>query len=117
MTEPGREVAPDSEVRHEDWGGEELRQRTYTRVTFAEVDLSEVVTEGSTFEECTFQGVRFNVSEHRSSAFLNCTFQRCSFFDTTFSGCKLVGSRFSDCTLDLLKVDGGDWSFAVLRGA
>lgn len=117
MAEPGREVAPDSEVRHEDWGGEQLLQRTYTRVAFVEVDLSEVVTEGALFEECVFQGVRFNVSEHRASAFVNCVFTRCSFFDAAFSGCKLVGSRFEDCAFDLLKVEGGDWSFAVLRGA
>lgn len=104
-------------MRHEDWGGEELLQRTFTRVTFVEVDLSEVVSEGSVFDECAFHGVRFNVSVHRSTAFLNCTFTRCSFFDATFSGCKLVGSRFEDCSLDLIKVLGGDWSFVALPGA
>lgn len=115
MTEPGRELAPDAEVRHEDWGGLSLAARTLTRVAFVEVDLTEVVTEGTVFEECTFRGVRFNVSEHRGSAFLNCVFTRCSFFDSTFTGCKLVGSRFADCSLDLLTVDGGDWSFVTLR--
>lgn len=106
-----------SEVRHEDWGGRELVQETFTRVAFVEVDLSEVVTQASVFQECTFRGVRFNVSTHTSTAFLNCTFTRCTFFDATFTGCKLVGSRFEDCSLDLLKVDGGDWSFVGLPGA
>lgn len=107
----------DTEVRHEDWGGEQLLQRTFTRVAFVEVDLSETVSDAAVFDECTFHGVRFNVSEHRSSAFVNCTFTRCSFFDATFTGCKLVGSRFVDCALDLLKVEGGDWSFVALPGA
>ena len=69
----------ESEVRHEDWGGRELLQETFSRVAFVEVDLSEVVTEGSVFEECTFRGVKFNVSSHTSTAFLNCTFTRCTF--------------------------------------
>jgi uncharacterized protein YjbI with pentapeptide repeats len=107
----------DSEVRHEDWGGQELLQQSFRRVAFVEVDLSEVVTDGSVFEECTFSGVRFNVSEHRSSAFVNCTFTRCSFFDASFTGCKLVGSTFRDCSFDLVKVEGGDWSFVGLPGA
>ncbi len=34
----------DGEVRHEDWGGDELGQTTYTRVLFVEVDLTEAVT-------------------------------------------------------------------------
>jgi len=117
VAEPGRELAPDSEVRHEDWGALELGPQTYSRVSFVEVDLTELVTEGTLFEECVFQGVRFNVSEHRASAFVNCVFTRCSFFDATFSGCKLVGSRFEDCAFDLLEVVGGDWSFVALRGA
>ena len=107
----------ESEVRGEDWGGRELVQETFTRVAFVEVDLSEVGTDRSVFQECTFRGVRFNVSEHRSSAFLNCTFLRCTFFDASFTGCKLTGSRFQDCTLDLLKVEGGEWSFVGLAGA
>jgi fluoroquinolone resistance protein len=115
VTEPG--PPPDSEVRDEDWGGRELLRQTYTRVAFIDVDLSEVVSEGAVFDECTFRGVRFNVSQHRSTAFLNCAFTRCSFFDTTFSGCKAVGSKFQACSFDLVKVDGGDWSFVGLRGA
>lgn len=110
-------ISTTSEVRHEDWGGRELLQETFTGVAFVEVDMSEVVTDGAVFDTCTFRGVRFNVSEHRSSAFVNCTFTRCSFFDATFSGCKLVGSTFEACSLDLLKVEGGDWSFVGLARA
>lgn len=109
--------ATDSEVRHEDWGGRQVRGETFTRVAFVEADLSEVVTEGALFDACTFQGVRFNVSEHVSSAFLNCAFARCSFFDATFTGCKLVGSTFDACSLDLLTVEGGDWSFVGMPAA
>jgi fluoroquinolone resistance protein len=104
-------------VRDEDWGGHQLLRQTFTRVSFVDADLSEVVSEGAVFEECSFRGVRFNVSQHRSTAFLNCTFTRCSFFDTTFSGCKLVGSVFKACSLDLAKVEGGDWSFVGMRSA
>jgi fluoroquinolone resistance protein len=31
--------------------------------------------------------------------------------------CKLMGSMFDDCTYNLLKVEGGDWSFVGLPGA
>ncbi len=104
-------------MRHEDWAGNEIRQETYTRVAFVEVDMTEVITEGAVFQECTFRGVKLNVSEHTSSAFLNCGFSRCSFFDASFTGCKLVGSVFKECSFDLMKVHGGDWSFVGLPGA
>jgi fluoroquinolone resistance protein len=114
-----RRPAPEtnSEVRGEDWGGREIRQETFTGVAFTEVDLSEVVTERSVFDQCHFRGVRFNVSTHTSTAFLNCRFTRCTFFDSTFTGCKLTGSVFDGCSTDLLKVVGGDWSFVGLSGA
>jgi fluoroquinolone resistance protein len=107
----------ESEVRDEDWGGREIVQETFTRVAFTEVDLSEVSTDRSVFDECHFRGVRFNVSTHTSTAFLNCRFTRCTFFDSTFTGCKLTGSVFDGCATDLLKVVGGDWSFVRLVGA
>ena len=101
-------------VDAEDWGGRRIEGETFTDVRFLEADLSEVVTVGAVFDSCTFQGVRFNGSEHQASAFVNCRFVRCSFWDVSFKGCKLVGSTFDKCQLNLLKVEGGDWSFASL---
>lgn len=106
-----------ADVAGEDWYGHELNADEYARVGFRNVDMTEVVNQGSTFTECTFRGVRFNASRHTVAAFLNCTFAECVFFDAQFEGCKLVGSQFVRCSFDLLKVDGGDWSFVGLAGA
>ncbi|MFD0891757.1 pentapeptide repeat-containing protein, partial [Streptosporangium algeriense] len=100
-----------------DWDGREMVDETYHRVLFQDVDMTEVADRGSTFEECTFASVRFNVSTHESVRFLNCTFRRCSFFDATFTDCKLTGSMFDACDYGLLKVKGGDWSYVGLPGA
>jgi uncharacterized protein YjbI with pentapeptide repeats len=61
-----------------------------------------------------FTNVRFNASEHRGAAFVNCVFERCNFFDARLTECKFVGSAFRDCAFDQLRVDGGDWSFVGL---
>ncbi len=51
------------------------------------------------------------------TAFTSCTFDTCTFFDARFVRCKLVGSTFRRCELDLVQVDGGNWSFVTLAGA
>ena len=63
---------------------------TFDSVSFIDVDMTELVDQGSTFTGCVFRGVRFNASVHNNAAFLNCTFVRCSFFDARFVGCKLL---------------------------
>lgn len=90
---------------------------TFRRVTFVDVDMSEALTRGAVFEECTFRGVRLNASRHHASAFLNCTFTRCSLFDASFTGCKALGSTFDACRFDILRIDGGDWSYVTLAKA
>jgi fluoroquinolone resistance protein len=106
-----------STVRNEDWPGRDLSGESYELVAFVDVDMMEMVNDGTVFSGCAFRGVRFNVSRHMAAAFLNCTFTRCNFFNTTFTGCKLTGSMFDGCTFELLRVDGGDWSFTGLPGA
>lgn len=115
----GGHAAPEttSTISGEDWYGRRIEGETFERVLFADVDLTEAVTNGATFTECTFRGVRFNVSEHTATAFVNCTFTRCNFFEASFKGCKTVGSMFDGCSFDLLSVDGGDWSFTGFPGA
>ncbi|MEV1176216.1 pentapeptide repeat-containing protein, partial [Nonomuraea sp. NPDC049784] len=100
-----------------DWDSIEISGESYRRVLFQDVDMTELADHGSSFEECHFSNVRFNVSVHDDARFLNCTFTRCSFFDATFDGCKLTGSMFDGCTYGLLKVEGGDWSYVSLPNA
>jgi uncharacterized protein YjbI with pentapeptide repeats len=107
----------DSEVSHADWEGEDLSGREHTRVAFSDVDLTDATNRGAVFTECAFRDCRFNGSSHTDAAFVNCTFTRCRFFDVTFTNCKLVGSMFDRCTYDLLRCEGGDWSFVGLPGA
>jgi uncharacterized protein YjbI with pentapeptide repeats len=109
--------ATETTVRSEDWDGRDLAGEHHDRVEFVDVDLTEAISQGSAFSDCTFRGVRFNASEHTNTAFTNCTFKRCSFFDATFTGCKLVGSTFDSCSYGLFKVSGGDWSFVGLPRA
>ncbi|HEX4816910.1 MAG TPA: pentapeptide repeat-containing protein [Nonomuraea sp.] len=100
-----------------DWDSREVAGESFHRVLFQDVDMTELVDRGSTFEECAFVNVRFNVSVHEDARFLTCTFRGCSFFDATFTGCKLTGSVFEGCTYGLLKAEGGDWSYVGLPGA
>ncbi|MCW2864544.1 MAG: putative low-complexity protein-like protein [Actinoallomurus sp.] len=111
------EPETETTVRSADWDGRDLAGERHDRVEFVDVDMTEVRTRGAAFSDCVFRGVRFNASEHTSTAFTNCVFTRCAFFDATFTGCKLVGSFFDACTYGLLKVSGGDWSFTGLPGA
>jgi len=111
------ETGTESEVRDEDWYAREVRGEKHERVAFVDVDMTEVLTESSVFDGCTFRGVRFNASRHVESAFLNCTFRSCTFFDTSFVRCKMVGSTFDRCTFSSLEATGGDWSFVGLAGA
>ena len=106
-----------SEVRDEDWYARRVTGETHRQVAFVDIDMTEVVTESTVFDDCTFRGVRFNASRHSESAFLNCTFRSCTFFDTSFVRCKMVGSTFDRCTFSSLEVVGGDWSFVGLAGA
>jgi uncharacterized protein YjbI with pentapeptide repeats len=100
-----------------DWYGRTVSGQSYDGVELVDVDMTEVVDEGSTFTDCTFRLVLFNASVHTSAAFTNCTFSRCTFFDTRFVSCKLVGSTFTNCTFGPLTVEGGDWSYVGLAGA
>ncbi len=110
------ERTEDSEVIDEDWYGRELTG-AYVRCRFVDVDMSEVITEGALFEECTFTGVRLNASTHRASAFTNCRVERSSLFGATFTGCKLTGTAFTRTGLSPVTVEGGSWAFTSLRGA
>jgi fluoroquinolone resistance protein len=106
-----------TQIRDEDWYGRDLSDQSHTQVEFIDLDLTETTGHGPTFTDCTFRGVRFNVTALTGAAFTNCTFKRCVFFEAAFTGCKFVGSMFDQCTHDLMKVEGGDWSFVGLPGA
>lgn len=106
-----------TQIRDQDWYARDLSDEAHSQVEFIDLDLTETTGHGATFTDCTFRGVRFNVTNQTGAAFTNCTFKRCVFFEATFTGCKFVGSMFDQCTHDLMKVDGGDWSFVGLPGA
>lgn len=113
------EKAPPTEstVTGADWSGDDISGQSHTRVLFVDLDLTEAENDGAVFEECTFRRAKFNASVHRNAAFVNCTFANCNFYDASFTGCKFVGSRFDRCTHDVMKVEGGNWSFVALPGA
>jgi uncharacterized protein YjbI with pentapeptide repeats len=101
--------------RNDDWYGEVLGAVRFVDCVFIDVDLSESMTVGATFEGCTFHGVRFNGSTHRTTAFVACEFRRCSLFTATLDGCKLTGSGFAECVMRPLTVIGGAWQSVSLR--
>jgi fluoroquinolone resistance protein len=120
VAQRGSQLPPPTElsVTREDWYGDDLSGRDWSRVAFADVDMTETSsTSGTRFTECTFRGVRFNVSTHAGAAFDNCSFTDCNFFGATLTDCKLLGSRFNRCSFERLTVKGGDWSFVGLAGA
>jgi uncharacterized protein YjbI with pentapeptide repeats len=83
---------------------------------FSDGDLSRLRTERVVFSECDFSGVNLAESEHRASAFRNCTFQRTSLWHSIFRQCSMMGSVFVQCRLRPLTLDEVDFTLAVLGG-
>ena len=54
-------------------------------VAFVDVDMTELTQPRRCSPSARSRNVRFNVSEHTDSAFVNCRFSRCNFFDATFA--------------------------------
>jgi uncharacterized protein YjbI with pentapeptide repeats len=83
---------------------------------FRDEDLSRLRTERAVFTECDFSGVNLAESEHRGSAFRNCTFERTLLWHSTFAHCSMLGSVFVHCRLRPLTFDEVDFMLAVLGG-
>lgn len=120
MTDDDRDLPTqliDAEVVSERWDGADLSGRTFQRVSFLDVDLTDTVATGATFEHCTFRDCDLNVSRFTDSAFVNCTFVRSSLFGAHLHGCKLVGTQFERCRFGAFEAVGGSWRFVRLPGA
>lgn len=107
----------DAEVVAERWDGADLSGRTFQRVTFLDVDLTEASGSGVTFEHCTFRDCDLNAARFTDSAFVNCTFVRSSLFGARLEGCKLVGTAFDRCRFGAFEAVGGSWRFVRLPAA
>jgi uncharacterized protein YjbI with pentapeptide repeats len=83
---------------------------------FTDEDLSRLRTERVVFSECDFSGVNLAESQHRGSAFRNCTFERTLLWHSTFAQCSMLGSVFVRCRLRPLTFDEVDFTLAVLGG-
>jgi uncharacterized protein YjbI with pentapeptide repeats len=83
---------------------------------FRDEDLSRLRTERVVFSECDFSGVNLSESQHRGSAFRNCTFQRTLLWHSTFAQCTMLGSTFVDCRMRPLTFDEVDFTLVVLGG-
>ncbi|GAB3004550.1 pentapeptide repeat-containing protein [Mycobacterium bourgelatii] len=79
-------------------------------------DLSRLRTERAVFDECDFSGVNLAESEHRGSAFRNCTFRRTTLWHSTFAQCSMLGSVFVQCRLRPVSFEEVDFTLAVLGG-
>jgi uncharacterized protein YjbI with pentapeptide repeats len=79
-------------------------------------DLSRLQTERVVFTECDFSGVNLAESEHRGSAFRNCTFNMTTLWHSTFHQCSMLGSVFVRCQLRPVTFDEVDFTLAVLGG-
>lgn len=104
-------------VTNEDWYARDLSGEDHMATLFADVDMTETSGTGATFDSCVFRGVRFNSAHLTEFAFTSCVFDGCVFFDAKLERSKFVGSRFVDCRFELLKVEGGNWSFTDLHRA
>ena len=83
---------------------------------FSEDDLSRLGTERVVFSECDFSGVNLAESQHRGSAFRNCTFRRTLLWHSSFAQCSMLGSVFEQCRLRPITFDEVDFTLAVLGG-
>jgi uncharacterized protein YjbI with pentapeptide repeats len=79
-------------------------------------DLSRLRTERVVFTECDFSGVNLAESQHRASAFRNCTFHRTSLWHSIFQQCSMLGSVFVQCRMRPLTFEEVDFSLATLGG-
>ena len=68
------------------------------------------------FTDCDFSGANLGESEHRGSAFRNCTFRRTVLWRATFAQCSMLGSVFEQCRLRPVTFDEVDFTLAVLGG-
>ena len=90
--------------------------REFVGRDFRDEDLSGLRTERVVFTECDFSGVNLAESEHRASAFRNCTFKRTMLWHSTFAQCSMLGSVFERCRMRPLTLDEVDFTLAVLGG-
>ncbi|MDQ3502755.1 MAG: pentapeptide repeat-containing protein, partial [Actinomycetota bacterium] len=110
-------LQPGSRVRQQDWEGRDLSGTRQESVELVEVDVTDVVATGARWVDSTFRDCRFTGASFTRTALTGCTSIGCDLAGVTFTDCTLVGSRFGRCRYDRLTVQGGDWSFAGLRGA
>lgn len=99
---------PDTTIRAEDWDGRDLRGESHERVTFVDLDMTEVRNGGSVFTGCTFRGVRFNASTHTEADLSGADCAGASFRDVDLSGAALHRADLSRCDLrgsDLSSLD------------
>ena len=82
----------------------------------ADEDLSRLHTERTVFSGCNFSGVNLAESQHRASAFRNCTFERTSLWHSSFAHCSMLGSIFVQCRLRPITFDEVDFTLTVLGG-
>ena len=83
---------------------------------FTDDDLSRLRTERVVFTECDFSGANLAESQHRGSAFRNCTFRRTLLWHSMFAQCSMLGSVFEQCRMRPLIFDEVDFTLAVLGG-
>ncbi|OBJ82688.1 pentapeptide repeat-containing protein [Mycobacterium asiaticum] len=94
----------------------EWTEREFSREDFRDEDLGALHTERVVFTECDFSGVNLAESQHRGSAFRNCTFTRTTLWHSTFAHCSVLGSVFTQCRLRPVEFDEVDFTLAVLAG-
>jgi uncharacterized protein YjbI with pentapeptide repeats len=83
---------------------------------FRDEDLSRLRTERAVFTECNFSGANLAESQHRGSAFRNCTFERTLLWHSAFAQCSMLGSVFVQCRMRPMTFDEVDFTLAVLGG-
>jgi len=90
--------------------------REFVGHDFRDDDLSRLQTERVLFTECDFSGVNMAESEHRGSAFRNCTFHLTALWHSTFRQCSMLGSAFTRCRFRPLTLDDVDFTAGRARG-
>ena len=90
--------------------------REFTGTDFRDEDLSRLRTERVVFSDCDFSGVNLAESDHRGSAFRNCTFERTLWWHSSFAQCSMLGSVFVHCRMRPMTFDEVDLTLAALGG-
>lgn len=110
-----KETVRSLEFRDDDWSGQDLCNETFEECLFQNIKFSDIIIQGCRFIKCKFISCAFNGVQVMKCEYTNCMFRYSNMFCSEWRGCKMMGSAFEECNCVGWQLEGGNWSYTVLR--